>query len=87
MFIRSGDIVVMSKEARLCYHGVPKILTEDENVWKNVEDFKQTPNEFNLKLIKELSDPQFREDFVNYLRQCRININVRQVLNEDQLML
>ena len=26
MFIHSGDIVVMSKQSRLAYHGVPKIL-------------------------------------------------------------
>ena len=26
MFIRSGDIVVMSGQSRLAYHGVPKIL-------------------------------------------------------------
>lgn len=26
MFIRSGDIVVMSEQSRLAYHGVPKIL-------------------------------------------------------------
>ena len=27
MFIRSGDIVLMSAEARLCFHAVPKIIT------------------------------------------------------------
>lgn len=26
MFLKSGDIVVMAKESRLCYHAVPKIL-------------------------------------------------------------
>lgn len=27
MFLRSGDIVVMSQQSRLAYHGVPKILS------------------------------------------------------------
>lgn len=27
MFIHSGDIVVMSQQSRLAYHGVPKILS------------------------------------------------------------
>lgn len=29
MFLKSGDIVVMSKASRLCYHAVPKILKTD----------------------------------------------------------
>jgi len=26
MYLRSGDIVIMGGESRLCYHGVPRIL-------------------------------------------------------------
>jgi len=26
IIIRSGDAIIMSKESRLCYHGVPKVL-------------------------------------------------------------
>ncbi|XP_060865895.1 nucleic acid dioxygenase ALKBH1 [Metopolophium dirhodum] len=26
ILLRSGDVIVMSKESRLCYHGVPKVL-------------------------------------------------------------
>lgn len=87
MFIRSGDIVVMSKEARLCYHGVPKILSDNEYNWTDVDDFHETHKEFDSFLIKQLHENTFREDFVNYLRKCRININVRQVLNNGRTAL
>lgn len=26
ILLRSGDIIIMSNESRLCYHGVPKVL-------------------------------------------------------------
>ena len=29
MFIRSGDVVVMAESARLCYHAIPRILSND----------------------------------------------------------
>lgn len=31
MFLHSGDIVVMSEQSRLAYHGVPKILSPPSN--------------------------------------------------------
>ena len=31
MFIHSGDIVVMSEQSRLAYHGVPKILSPSDH--------------------------------------------------------
>lgn len=36
ILIRSGDIVIMSKQSRLCYHGVPKILKNNECKWNNI---------------------------------------------------
>lgn len=45
ILLRSGDTVIMSKESRLCYHGVPKILLPEnsqninyDNEWE--DDFK-----------------------------------------------
>ncbi|VVC28365.1 Hypothetical protein CINCED_3A024648 [Cinara cedri] len=34
VLLRSGDIIIMSKESRLCYHGVPKVLSP-----KNDQDY------------------------------------------------
>jgi len=33
LLLRSGDTIIMSRESRLCYHGVPKVLPEtNENL-------------------------------------------------------
>ncbi|XP_013774319.1 nucleic acid dioxygenase ALKBH1-like [Limulus polyphemus] len=63
IFIRSGDVVVMSGASRLAYHGVPKIiLTEKGLGWKSAES--------NNSDWKQYDD---------YLKNYRINMNVRQV--------
>lgn len=28
LLLRSGDVVVMGREARACYHGVPRVITD-----------------------------------------------------------
>ncbi|KAJ9589644.1 hypothetical protein L9F63_017133 [Diploptera punctata] len=45
MLIRSGDIVVMTAESRLCYHGVPRILPADETPWTGNNDKDWEPFE------------------------------------------
>lgn len=35
VFLRSGDIVVMSKESRLCYHAVPRIMKTNKELWND----------------------------------------------------
>lgn len=85
IFIRSGDIVVMSKESRLAYHGVPKILQIDSRYWDPIDennlsciskDYKETVN-----ICK---DDAAWKPFGDYLTYSRININVRQVLSRGQ---
>ncbi|KAK8617934.1 hypothetical protein V6N13_080836 [Hibiscus sabdariffa] len=65
MFLRSGDVVLMAGEARECFHGVPRIFTDEENA-------EITP------LESQFSDEDDR-CFLNYIRTSRININIRQV--------
>jgi len=40
MFIRSGDVIIMSEKSRLCYHAVPKIVEDPhfniEGRWSSV---------------------------------------------------
>ncbi|XP_017613355.1 alpha-ketoglutarate-dependent dioxygenase alkB isoform X4 [Gossypium arboreum] len=65
MFLRSGDVVLMAGEARECFHGVPRIFTDEENA-------EITPLELRF------SDEDDR-CFLDYIRTSRININIRQV--------
>lgn len=42
--LKSGDILIMSKESRLCYHAVPRVLPRqkiinDEPPWSFTKDF------------------------------------------------
>ncbi|BBM97761.1 alkylated DNA repair protein alkB homolog 1 [Marchantia polymorpha subsp. ruderalis] len=64
MFLRSGDVVLMSGAARTCFHGVPRIFTEDDN-----SDLPDTAS-----LEQDPAGP-----LCTYIRKSRININIRQV--------
>lgn len=82
MFLKSGDIVVMSEESRLCYHGVPKILKTDDKEWNNIDfqNYGSSQNEiFNICTCENLWKP-----YGDYLDNCRINMNIRQVLYKSQ---
>ena len=64
ILIKSGDCVVMSGKSRLAYHGVPVVL-KDSSPFCSLQD-----HEF----------PQVDPFLIDYLRNNRINLNVRQVL-------
>lgn len=74
LFLHSGDIVVMSKSSRLSYHGVPKILPAEIQPW----EYYENPN----------PDSRINEEdwckAKSYIREARINLNVRQVLKSGQ---
>ncbi|ENN71845.1 hypothetical protein HUJ04_001021 [Dendroctonus ponderosae] len=88
LFIRSGDIVVMSKESRLCYHGVPKILQVDNRMWCSLEQGsdKLVPKDYK-ETVDICKDENLWKPFGSYLTHSRININVRQVLFEGEKLL
>lgn len=98
LLINSGDVVVMSEEARHCYHAVPKILPATDSPWdvldteiimpdsKNI-NFKYISQSEDIMLsMKENIDNKWHR-FRNYIKESRINMNVRQVLNENQTIL
>ncbi|KAJ8451517.1 hypothetical protein Cgig2_018151 [Carnegiea gigantea] len=66
MFLRSGDAVLMAGEARECFHGVPRIFTDEEH------------SEI-AALEKQLSVSSSDRCFLDYISSSRININIRQV--------
>lgn len=97
ILLKSGDIVVMSKEARLCYHAVPKILPEYHQPWNSdlsELDFNKMPSfmyisnpKETIEAMNEIIENDKWSKFENYIKESRININVRQVLNEKQISL
>ena len=83
----------MSKEARLCYHAVPKILPAPITPWGNtpINVPSQNPtfkyisqSEDMISKMEENIDNKKWQRFRNYIQESRINMNVRQVLNEKQ---
>ncbi|KAL7743016.1 hypothetical protein ACLKA6_011375 [Drosophila palustris] len=88
LYLRSGDVLIMSMESRLCYHAVPRVIKEDKEPWNLLSNiFKDTNNEANidtssmdLVLFDQVKDEVFWNPFDRYTSDSRININVRQVL-------
>lgn len=68
LYIRSGDIVLMSGHARYCYHGVPKMLPGTS------PDYLSTPAP-----ASDLTGESWPEDIAAYMKDARVNMNVRQV--------
>lgn len=90
LFLHSGDIVVMTKESRLSYHGVPRILKSSSEPWNILDDEDTEGNNLfdvfkcDKVLYNMCSEQSFWKDFNEYIQSSRININVRQVLYSEQ---
>lgn len=115
IFLKSGDIAVMSKESRLSYHAVPKIMKTDvawlneptENTEsccsshqtdENADEMDASvPKRRRLTVSTSEYCDSFAEDiwdlvvdqtqwkpYADYINDCRININVRQVLDAGE---
>ncbi|NP_001072394.1 DNA demethylase ALKBH1 [Xenopus tropicalis] len=82
MMMHSGDIMVMSGQSRLLYHAVPRILPFPGG--------DMLPPCLSVPPATETSDPPLIEPCstldwevcAQYLRRSRINMTVRQVLQE-----
>ncbi|KAL5275524.1 ALKBH1 family protein [Megaselia abdita] len=85
MFLKSGDVVVMSKSSRLCYHAVPRVMSCELEPYNNFNS--NEPEEKKCKIVNDCDDENFWTPFRHYLKDSRININIRQVLNKGQLEL
>jgi len=69
LLLRSGDVVVIGGESRLCYHGVPRVFTDE----KVDGDVMTSP-----VVLDGVSGQELRR--VRAVLGCtRINLNVRQV--------
>lgn len=77
----------MSKESRLSYHGIPRILHADSEPWNEslVIDCTFKCDEcFDKLVIAECLPDNCWKPFNDYLCNSRINVNVRQVLCNGQ---
>ncbi|XP_025835825.1 nucleic acid dioxygenase ALKBH1-like, partial [Agrilus planipennis] len=87
LLIHSGDIIIMTKEARLCYHGIPRILKTDNTPW-NTNNFSEEKlancGIFSDHAIFKSQNEELWKPFGQYLNNSRINMNVRQVLPSGQ---
>lgn len=73
LYIRSGDIVLMAGNARYCYHGVPKMICGTS------PDFLTTYDP-----VADAVDPDWSPELANYMKDARVNMNVRQVRIQAQ---
>ncbi|KFB49033.1 AGAP000155-PA-like protein [Anopheles sinensis] len=84
ILLRSGDVLAMTGASRQCYHAVPRVFSDSElpeGVGKCIDRWKRTI--YNTSQ----TDPMCENDWSlidDYVQHCRININVRQVLKENQ---
>jgi len=70
IFVESGDVVIMGGHSRVCYHGVPRII--QKSCPKDLLDMMKASGSMESKLLG------------SFLQTSRINMNIRQVLDEKQ---
>lgn len=110
LFLKSGDIVVMSKESRLSYHAVPRIVKtnvewinkpfipsdlerDDDDILKNHGKRKKldkpilSADKVQTDIWQNCVDEKWWQPYAEYITDCRININVRQVLSSGGVSL
>ncbi|XP_068154875.1 nucleic acid dioxygenase ALKBH1 isoform X1 [Drosophila tropicalis] len=86
LYLRSGDVLIMSNESRLCYHAVPRVMKASEEPWSSIDDntddlANHSDNlALDIDLYRRVNDKDFWLPFGNYVKDSRINMNVRQVL-------
>ena len=68
--VRSGDLSILSGPSRLLFHGVPKIISESQVDFKKNQEFDDDSDDADSDL----------ESCLKLMKNCRININVRQII-------
>jgi alkylated DNA repair protein alkB homolog 1 len=78
VLLNSGDVLIMSTESRLCYHAVPRVFKCQRNVWNDDENLANCDDLDQTELFECIKEENWKP-FETYLRDSRINVNVRQV--------
>ncbi|XP_055524742.1 nucleic acid dioxygenase ALKBH1 isoform X2 [Wyeomyia smithii] len=107
LLLRSGDVIVMTRASRLCYHAVPRVFTDRTERCCLWAEGRELPNDQSLEepeaqtilcsstisaaaatfCHRSVNSPHQDRGwsaFVDYISNSRININIRQVLNEGK---
>lgn len=94
LLLRSGDVIVMTREARLCYHAVPKVFhcsdAERSQRWELPDETDQpevqtaAATAIATSVWNDCRSTTTTSAFADYISNSRININIRQVLNEGE---
>lgn len=96
--VRSGDVVVMSEEARIGYHGVPSLLSkkvEDHFLQSKESTFNTLLTSIqsnNINKYQEIIINEYNKDnsicslhsLLTYLSDNRLNMNIRQVKHHTE---
>lgn len=79
--------------SRLRYHGVPRIIQSSNEPWSCFQNNSSADQSIHIPELNcttypitctNLNDREFYMPFANYVKNARININVRQVLLPNQ---
>ncbi|EAT45815.2 AAEL002945-PA [Aedes aegypti] len=100
LLLRSGDVIVMTRASRLCYHAVPKVfpcLESSRERWAEPEAEEESATLATKEVVPAAYAAAVWDDshrnrgwqstgngFADYISNSRININIRQVLNEGE---
>lgn len=77
LYLKSGDIVIMSGKSRLAYHAVPKILA-NEHLSSTYFTYDKSSDPLGTSQCCYVNDSEWSSIF-DYIKVNRINLNIRQV--------
>jgi len=88
LLLRSGDVLVLTGDARLLYHGVPCVLRDSKNIdvpSPNADDHISSARAdgwgFPRLSPEDLSTDD--DSIISFLRKTRVNLSIREVANAD----
>ncbi|XP_030378930.1 nucleic acid dioxygenase ALKBH1 [Scaptodrosophila lebanonensis] len=68
LYLRSGDVLIMSQQSRLCYHAVPRVMKTQEEPWNNLP-----ADDADEKLMKP-ERKKLRRDFEDNSNVCDMSL-------------
>lgn len=79
MLLQTGDALVFGGGSRLRYHGVPRVWTGEFHLAPPADAEGDPALPFGVATLEVEDSKASEEQLMSYLRQVRVNINVRQV--------
>lgn len=79
VLLESGDVCLMSKFSRLCYHGVPRIIPKSFEIKDS-----ELINSWKAARLASAEPTNMSFNAYNFLKENRLNANFRQVVDQPQ---